>query len=285
MSIKINYKVLGLEENGSEAPLIWLIHGAGGDLFHFDPVVPILVEAGYRVLVNDVRFHGLSQPETKGEYPFLFSDVMQDMNNVLKEVKEQHYPENPIRLFFCGFSMGCMISLLFASDKGHAKIWEKDQIELKGIVLLAAGIPNLEVARQGWDIFRTRQATPEVLQFARSAIVDSPITDFGKKDAKRAMDLISEHALYECLVAVAELLPSPSESPEPYIPLTTVPMLQIIPAQDPYVRVEMELLHSINLEHGIRSELSVIENSGHFVTLDQGLEAGIQTRDFCNSCL
>ncbi|KAG2232808.1 Alpha/Beta hydrolase protein [Thamnidium elegans] len=284
--IKNNYKVLGLE-NGPTAALIWLIHGAGGDMFHFETVVPTLTQAGYRVLLNDVRFHGKSQPKPLGEYPFLFDDVKQDMNLILQEVKQQHYANNKIQLFVGGISMGSMISLLYAADKAHQQIWDQDQIDLKGIILLAAGIPYLEVDRNGWDQFRTRQVTKEAFELARSSITVSSITEYGKNHAKRAIDQVSNHALYECLVAIAELLPSPSSAQpiKPYIPLTTVPILLIIPDQDPYTRIEMEELHKINLEHGIQSHLNIIENSGHLVTLDQGLQVGIQTRDFCQSCL
>lgn len=284
MEIKNNYKVLGLE-NSNESPLIWLIHGAGGDILHFDTVIPTLIQSGYRVLLNDVRFHGLSQPKIKGEYPFLFSDINQDMDLILKEVKQEHYPCHPIQLFIGGLSMGSMISLLYASDQSHTQIWAQDQIQLKGIILLAAGIPYLQVPRSGWDVFRTRQVTQEMFQLARSSIAVSSITEYGKKHAKRAIDQVSDHALYECLVAIAELLPSPTIPAKPYIPLTTVPMLLIIPDQDPYTRIEMEELHNINLSYGIRSQLHTIENAGHLVTLDQGEQVGIQTRDFCNSCL
>ncbi|GAA5816246.1 hypothetical protein MFLAVUS_009772 [Mucor flavus] len=284
--IKNNYKVFGLE-NGPTAALIWLIHGAGGDMLHFETVVPTLTQAGYRILLNDVRFHGKSQPESSGEYPFLFNDVERDMDLILQEVKQQHYANNRIQLFLGGLSMGSMISLIYAANKTRQQKWDQDQIDLKGIILLAAGIPYLEVYRNGWDLFRTRQVTKEQFEFARSSITVSSITEYGQNHAKRAIDQVSNHALYECLVAISEFLPSPTPvlQAKPYIPLTTVPILLIIPDQDPYTRIEMEELHKINLERGIRSHLNIIENSGHLVTLDQGLQVGIQTRDFCQSCL
>lgn len=282
MEIKSNYQVLGLK-NGAEAPLIWFTHGAGGDLHHFDTVIPKLTEAGFRVLLNDVRYHGLSQPLYQVDGPFEFNSVIQDMDIILQEVKREHYPHHAIKLFLGGLSMGGVISLLYASK--HTNVWERDNIQLKGIILLASGVPYLEVPRLGWDLFKTRQATPEMLERAREAVVASAITEYGKEQAKRSIEKLSRHALYECFVAIAEFYPTPATPPSPYELLTTVPMLLLIPDQDPYTRIEMEALHAINLEQGVTSELKTIENSGHLVILDQGEQVGIETRDFCSSCL
>lgn len=271
-----NYEILGLE-NDVKAPLIWLIHGAGGSLRHFDTVNPILTNAGYRVLVNDVRYHGLSQPRDGAEGPFEFTSVIQDLNSILQQVKQEHYPDHAIKLILGGLSMGGVISLLFGSKHN---VWGNDNIKLEGIVLLASGIPYLEVPRLGWDLFKIRQVTPEMLEGAREAVMASAITPYGKEQAKLSMDQMSHHALYECFVAIAELYPTPATPPKPYKLLTTVPMLLLIPDQDPYTKVEMEALHAVNLEHGVLSTIKTVENSGHLVTLDQGKQVGIEIREF-----
>jgi pimeloyl-ACP methyl ester carboxylesterase len=284
-TIKSNFQVVGLN-NSAKAPLIWLIHGGGGDLHHYDTVVPVLIEAGFRVLVNDVRFHGLSQPvgdeAAITTAPFDFADVIEDMDSILQEVKREHYADHTVNLFVGGLSLGGMITLLYAADKGHADTWKEDQIYLKGLILLAAGIPYLEASRPGWEIFKTRQADQAVLEFMKTAIIASAVTESGRKKVKRAMGLVSNHALYECFVAIATLYPEPSNPPKKHIPLTTVPMLLIMPDQDPYTKEEMVKLHESNLEHGISSVAVTISDARHMVILDKGGEVGAVLRDFCN---
>lgn len=284
-TIERNYQISGLE-NGASAPLIWLIHGAGGDLQHFDAVVPVLINAGFRVLVHDVRFHGLSQAvgdETAiNAAPFEFSDVIQDMDIILKEVKQKHYVDHAVKLFVGGLSMGGMSTLLYAADKGHTEIWKQDEIELKGLILIAAGIPYLEASRSGWELFKTRQANQEVLQFMKASIVASSLTESGRQEVKRAIDLVSDHALYECFVAIATKYPEPSTPPKKHVPLTSVPMLLVWPDQDPYTKEELQKLHESNLEHGIDSEYKIVPDAGHMVILNKGDQVGILLRDFCS---
>lgn len=280
-SIKKNYKVLGLNQSAN-APLIWLTHGAGGDMNHFDTVVPILIESGFRVLLMDVRFHGLSQPiegdqaVATEEASFDFKDIIEDMNDILRQVKVDHYPNNTIQLILGGLSMGGMISLLYASQ--HEE-WQKNTIRLRGIMLLAAGIPYLEVDRLGWDLFKKGQVTPEIFQSAKSAIIASSIKH--PEEVERSMKLISDDALLKCLVAISNLLPSPSNPPKPYQLLTTVPMLLVMPDGDPYTKLEMEKLHETNIANGVQSEAVTIKDSGHMVILDQGSQVGVCIKDFC----
>ncbi|MEI7030372.1 alpha/beta hydrolase [Streptomyces pratensis] len=48
----------------AEHPAVVLTHGAGADHRMFDPQVPALVEAGFRTLRWDVRYHGASVSDT-----------------------------------------------------------------------------------------------------------------------------------------------------------------------------------------------------------------------------
>lgn len=283
----IHYKVVGPENNedGNVRPLIWLVHGAGGDMNHFYTVTPNLIVNGFRVLLMDVRYHGLSQPLDTTEEPiFKFSHVMQDMRTVLKEVKAIYYShsESPVPLFVGGFSMGGMVSLLFSSNNREEE--HKDFV-LKGVVAMASGIPLLEMERPGWDVYRDRSATKEVLQYTKAAIVASALTDSGKEETERAMKLISDPALYECLVEVATCFPVPPVSgpPKAYVPLTRLPILLIWPDHDAYTKQEMETLHNISLKEGIDSSLVTIMHAGHMVVLDKGEEVAKHIIEFCNN--
>lgn len=285
--IKINYKFEGLE-NADSSPLIWLTHGAGGDLYHFDTVVPVLVANGFRVLRMDVRYHGLSQPDDLTNVTYKFSDVIQDMNGVLEEVKEKYYSHynKGVSLLLAGFSMGGMISLLSAADMvNDQESWNNYGFVLKGIIAMASGIPLMEVERPGWDIYRDRTATLEILQFTKASIVASSLTELGKQETERAMKLISDPALYECLVEVATFFPPPSDPPRRYVPATNLPILLIWPDHDAYTKQELELLHTINLEHGITSKLVVIKDAGHMVVLDKGVEVAENIIEFRNTIL
>ncbi|KAI7904467.1 Alpha/Beta hydrolase protein [Cokeromyces recurvatus] len=281
--IRRNYQLLGLE-NDLNCPLIWLIHGAGGDLNHYNSVAQLLVKNGFRILLMDVRYHGLSQPticdEEEKKRWFSFDNVMEDMNIILEEVKERYYPaDNKLHLFLGGLSMGGMISLLYAAN------WQKKKkfnIQLEGLILLASGIPYMQIPRVGWDLYAERKATLEDLQRTRIAITLSSLTQ--QAEVKRALQLISDDALYEVMVTIATLLPS-SPQELPYTLLTKKPTLIIVPDQDPYTRPELELLHKINLEQGVDSELAVVENSGHMIILDQPKKVADTIQKFCNRIL
>ncbi|KAI8077362.1 Alpha/Beta hydrolase protein [Gilbertella persicaria] len=281
LGIKLNYQVLGLNNNNT-SPLIFLIHGAGGDLHHYASVTPHLIESGYRVLLMDVRFHGLSQP-TKAieQVNFSFEDVIHDMNWILRQVKQEFYAGHTIQLFLGGLSMGGMISLLYAQSKACGN-YTWDNIILRGVIPMAAGIPCMELERQGWDVYRERKATPEFLEWSKSAIIQSSLTLEGQKETERAIKSISDAAMYECMVAIAMQLPNPSNPPISYKPTVFVPMLLILPEGDEYTRKEIELLHQINLKHGISSHLIVVPNAGHMIVLDKSKDVSQYIVEFCS---
>jgi pimeloyl-ACP methyl ester carboxylesterase len=281
-TINNHYQIVGLE-NGVNRPLIWLIHGAGGDLYHFNTVTSVLINRGYRVLLTDVRFHGRSQLNEYSDsqsVTFDFADVISDMDIVLAEVKCKYYPTSTIQLFLGGFSMGGMISLLYIECKNKNKDWYG--VVLKGIITIAAGIPYLPISRtKTWGLYAERKATEKDLEWTRPAIIESALTNEGKQEVKRALDLISNHALFECMVAISKNLPYPSDHQDPYELLTREPMLIIVPEQDKYTKPELELLHKMNLKQGIDSELVTIMNADHMVILDKGNEVGEVMAKFC----
>ncbi|KAI8327890.1 Alpha/Beta hydrolase protein [Blakeslea trispora] len=126
-NVQLNYQILGLENNPSN-PLVLLIHGAGGDLHHYDHVAPGFVEKGYRVLLMDVRYHGLSQPTSKKRpVVFDFKDVLNDIDRVLEKVMHKHYKSSreTHSLYVGGLSMGGMITLLFAEEKAKMNVIEQ----------------------------------------------------------------------------------------------------------------------------------------------------------------
>ncbi|WP_348981890.1 alpha/beta fold hydrolase [Brachybacterium epidermidis] len=66
------------------APLIALTHGATMDHRMFDPQIPALTDAGYRVLTWDVRGHGISKP--LGRTPITIGDMAEDLFALLEHI-------------------------------------------------------------------------------------------------------------------------------------------------------------------------------------------------------
>lgn len=255
-------------------------------MHHFDTVTPVLIKQGFRILLMDVRFHGCSQ--LKDEHAdaqnitFDFADVISDMDTVLTEVKQKYFPSHIIQLFLGGLSMGGMISILYAENKNKNKSWY-DIAVLKGIIAIAAGIPYLPFPRMaGWSLYAERRTTEKSLEWTRPAIVQSALTDKGKEEVKKALDLISNRALFECMVAISKNLPYPSNSSVPYELLTREPMLIIVPDKDDYTKPELKLLYKINLEQDVDSECVIIMDAGHMVILDKGHEVGEVIGRFCS---
>ncbi|KAL7310371.1 hypothetical protein PS15m_009883 [Mucor circinelloides] len=279
-----HYEIFGLE-NPASNPLILMIHGAGGDLHHYETVTPTLIQQGYRVLLMDVRYHGLSQlKEDDQEDPekttWTFDDVLHDIDTMLEDVKEKHYQSvDQIQLFMAGLSMGGIITLLYAENEGKCK--RENGIHLVGIIPIASSIPHLEIPRVGWDIYAERRATQEDLARTRSAIIQSSITPYGQDQTRRAMEFISDHALYECLVAIATMLPNPSDPPASYTVKSKLPTLLLIPEQDPLTKPEMELLYQSCVEQGVDVERAYIQDAGHMAILDQGEQVGKHISLFC----
>ncbi|KAL0138213.1 Alpha/Beta hydrolase protein [Mucor lusitanicus] len=270
--VKNHYEIFGLQ-NPTSNPLILMVHGAGGDLHHYETVTPTLVEQGYRVLLIDVRYHGLSQlkqddAEDPEKTSWTFDDVLQDIDAMLTAIKAKHYQGvDQIQLFMAGLSMGGMITLLYAEKEAKCSK-RKDGIHLMGTIPIASGIPHLEIPRLGWDLYAERRATLEDLAWTRSAIIQSSITPYGQDQTSRAMELISDHALYECLVAIATMLPNPSDPPVYY-------------TQDVLTKPEMELLYQLCVEQGVDTERAYIQNAGHMAILDQGEQVGRHISAFC----
>lgn len=72
-------------DSGSDGPPVVLSHGAGMDHHAFDPQVPPLIRAGYRVITWDLRGHGdslLARPVR-----FTAADALADLEALLDELR------------------------------------------------------------------------------------------------------------------------------------------------------------------------------------------------------
>jgi pimeloyl-ACP methyl ester carboxylesterase len=86
----IHYSVGG----PAAAPLVVFTHGATIDHQEWDPTLPIVLDAGFRVLAWDIRGHGLSRPAT-----FNFLSAVEDLLALLDSLTVS-------QALFVGHSMG-----------------------------------------------------------------------------------------------------------------------------------------------------------------------------------
>jgi len=98
----VHYELAG-SENG---PVVVLVHGFATPLFVWDPLVPALKEAGFRVLRYDLFGRGFSdRPRIKNNED-LFDCQLLELTNVLRIKQPSH---------IVGLSMGGAISTIFAT--------------------------------------------------------------------------------------------------------------------------------------------------------------------------
>ncbi|KAI9494807.1 Alpha/Beta hydrolase protein [Zychaea mexicana] len=262
-------------------PLVILFHGAGGDHYHFDTVLPVLVRSGFRVLTCDLRYHGESQPQQDiqddDDLVFNMQTLCDDIHHVLVWLKNnKHQSCSSGDLIFGGLSMG---GILAQTCVDQPTKWELLGYTLRGLIAIATPSIHMVWPRIAWmDVYRNAESIdPAILQAARQAISESAVHDDAKKEAVRAMALISDKALFQCLRSSADALPP-------------VPTREQVPGFDGHpIRLRQLLItgqsddHTVNVmsawkklsdgyqgEGNIDSVFEVIQDAGHMVPLDQG---------------
>ncbi|KAG2228264.1 hypothetical protein INT45_011056 [Circinella minor] len=274
------------------SPLVVLFHGAGGDHYHFDKVVPVLVRSGFRVLTCDLRYHGESQPTVKeNNVVFDMGTLCQDIFQVLLWLKEHHYNHTKedkekinCDLIFGGLSMGSILAQVCA-DQPTTK-WESLGYTLRGMIMIASTSIHMIWPRIAWmDLYRDIESLDAaVLQAARQAITESAIHEDAKKEVARAMALITDQTLFLSLRACANSLAVPlllndeEQEQKPQFddyPIRLPKQLLITGQADEHTVHITTALKSLNDGEGIKDTvLRIIQNSGHMVPLDQGVEVG-----------
>jgi 3-oxoadipate enol-lactonase len=103
--VDTNGMVTFYEDTGQGAAVV-LVHGHGADLRLWEPQVPALVDAGYRVIRYDVRGHGRSTAPPSG---YTWENYALDLRDLLERI-------GVARAHVVGLSMGGGIALHFALD-------------------------------------------------------------------------------------------------------------------------------------------------------------------------
>lgn len=101
-SFNINGSAIKGEIKGNQsAPLVVFLHGAAMDYRMFDRQVNALLQAGYRVLLWDLRGHGNSQP--LGKTPISITDFTEDLCQLLEKLNISE------KICLIGHSLGGLI--------------------------------------------------------------------------------------------------------------------------------------------------------------------------------
>jgi pimeloyl-ACP methyl ester carboxylesterase len=266
----INHSVHLYGFENTTSPVVWLLHGAGGDHSHYDTVLAPLLEKKCRIIVSDVRLHGKSQPIDKDVPCDLNTDtVVEDMFYILNQIVDKY---GEFKLYMAGFSMGGIIFQLFARSYRKTPI---ESVDLAGLILIASCAIGLTWERIGWmNIYYDDAETDQTAIAVREGIVMSPINQYGKEAAKRAADMVeSLDNLSKIFRFCSKMLTPMVDAPE-FTSTLDIPMLLIAPENDTYTSGELHYLHEYNKKNGIQSEVAEIKDAGHMVILDQGPAVG-----------
>ncbi|KAI9276383.1 Alpha/Beta hydrolase protein [Sporodiniella umbellata] len=276
----LHYKLFGLK-NSSKSPIVFLIHGATGDLIHQNTLATELSRLGCRVIACDIRYHGLSQPIiAKSLTQLCFEDILDDIEYVIHKVKETYYYNCEMNLFIGGLSMGGILSLLYATRNEQSDWLQKQGICLKGIILISVIFPSLLSPRLEWEPFKSPVFNQSLVDLFKDNIVQSSRFESSQMEVQRSMKYTSDRVIYQCLFSVANSLLASSGNNDPP---TRIATLLIVPEKDEYTRSDMERVYEINKKHGITCEKTVIENALHMVILDDGIAVAKSIASFCLS--
>lgn len=257
-----------------DASLVILMHGAGGDHYHFNSVVPELIKADYTVLTMDLRGHGESQMKEDQDMHVSFEFMMNDMDTVLKWLKDQLDGDTRTRVVIGGLSMGGMLAQACAHSKKVT--WHALGYDIVGVIAIACPSVNMIWPRIPWmDVYRdTSSMDPNAMEAAREAIILSSVDEHGRQETARAMDLISNITLFQSLRSCADALPPPL-SKDAISPMfdanpLQLPLLLVTGAQDEHTVKVMHAWQQLNDQYQIDSQFKMIDNAGHMVPLDAG---------------
>jgi 3-oxoadipate enol-lactonase len=242
--IKLHYRFDG-PHDGS---VVMLSHSLSSNLSMWDRQVPVLVDAGYRVLRYDSRGHGESGiPEGPYSMEMLTADAAGLMDALSLD-----------SVHFCGLSMGGMVgqmmgvlhagrlrSLMLCSTAaymGFPEIWDEriDTVRQKGM----AAVADATIDR--WFTADGQKRLPVEIETVRRMIVNTPVEGFCA--CGRAIQNMDQR---ESIGAI------------------TTPTMVVVGEHDPGTPVSAaEFIHS----KIAKSTLKVVPDAAHFLHVEQSHE-------------
>ncbi len=155
--LQLGDRRLHYEDVGIGRPVL-LLHGFTNYGLSWTPQLAALVHSGYRVILPDLRGHGISSPATP---PCAVSDLGADLIGLLN-----HLDAGPVAL--CGLSLGGMIALQIAVDQPDrvaALVVADSQPYFTG--------PDITAMVESWvELFRQQDGPRKRLQATWPALVN-----------------------------------------------------------------------------------------------------------------
>jgi pimeloyl-ACP methyl ester carboxylesterase len=134
---------LAARDHGGDGPPIVLIHGLASNLAIWDPMAPLLVAAGFRVVAYDQRSHGLSDD---ADHDFGYAALTSDLRAVI----EAFALDEP---FVVGHSWGASVAIHHATDDP----------DCPGIVCVDGGVFDMQAAGRKWEDVEERMRPPRLI--------------------------------------------------------------------------------------------------------------------------
>lgn len=228
-----------------DGPVVLLANSLATNLAMWEPQVPALSGAGYRVLRFDKRGHGRSAVPAG---PYSMEQLAADAVGLLDALKIA-------RAHFCGLSIGGMIGQQLAARHGdrfasvtlcdttpwvpNKAQWEERFAAVRGGGMAAV----VEATLERWFTKPGQQRLPQVMQQVRGMILGTPVEGFcGCGAAIRDMDS------------------------RPLLAQIRRPTRVIVGQDDPATTVEVaQFLH----QHIAGSTLTILESASHLCNLEQ----------------
>lgn len=173
---------IAVRDHGGDGPPMLLLHGLGGSMAHWDPVVPELTGA-HRVVLMDLRGHGAS-----GVGPWSWDAALADVEAVI-EALDLGDPA------VVGMSLGGMVATRWAARPGCPGAVNLDG--LRGFLTAPENYPGMDPALREKEMARLKE-----LFDAQAAAITGPLAEI-IAETRAAVD---EDHIAACLAAESPLL-------------------------------------------------------------------------------
>lgn len=213
MRVDVRHEVSG----PADGPVVLLSGSLGSDASMWDPLVPALVEAGYRAVRYDHRGHGGSPVPPA---PYTLDDLGGDALGLLDRLDVP-------RAGVVGLSMGGMVAMWLAMHApervgrlvlcctsaalGPASTWDDriEAVQAGGVAAIAQWVTDR------WLTPGTRERRPELARWLRAMVASTPAEGYaGCCAAIRDMDLVAGLASIAAPTLVIAGGADPSTPPE-----------------------------------------------------------------------
>ncbi len=209
MAVELHHEVSGPDDgpDGPDGQVVVLAGSLGSDLRMWDPQVPALVAAGFRVVRYDHRGHGRSPAPTG---PYTLAELAEDLLALLDRLALR-------RVSLVGLSLGGMVGMWLAE---HAP----DRLERLVLCCTSASLGPAEMWQE-----RARAARESGMAGLADAAVDRWVTP-AYPDRDWLRDMVAGHSgegYASCCTAIETM------SIEDALPSIATPTLVIVGAEDP----------------------------------------------------